>query len=228
MSENSKESQVAGKSEGLKLEGLYAIKAGMSSVYNENGEIVPVTVLKYEPMVVSQVKTDETDGYQALQVAFRPKRATRATKAEKGHFSKAGFENGAQFVREIRQQLPEGAAVGQKVSIDSLAKGDKIRLTATSKGRGFAGAVKRWDFGGGPASHGSGFHRRPGSIGNRTWPGRVMPGKRMAGHFGDETVTIHNVEIVDVLPEESVLLVKGGVPGARNGLVQLIKESAGK
>lgn len=208
----------------VKLNGYYAFKVGMSSIYGEKGESIPVTVLKYEPFVVSQVKTEEKDGYQAVQIACRPKKARRTGQAEKGHLKAAGFENGAQVVREIRQDVPEGASVGQKISIESLSKGDKVKLTAKSKGRGFAGGMKRWDFGGGPASHGSGFHRRPGSIGNRTWPGRVLPGKKMAGHFGDEVITMRNVEIVEVIPEESVVLLKGGVPGARNTLVKLVKE----
>lgn len=214
--------------EGVKLEGLYAFKVGMTSVYGESGENIPVTVLKYEPFVISQIKTEDTDGYQAVQIACRPKKARRTGRAEKGHLSKTSFENGAQVIREIRQAVPEGAEVGGKVTIESLAKGDKLKMTAKSKGHGFAGGMKRWDFGGGPASHGSGFHRRPGSIGNRTWPGRVLPGKKMAGHYGDEVITVRNVEVVDVLKEESVVLVRGGVPGARNTLVKLVKEATTK
>ena len=225
MSENDKKNQET-SGEGLKLNGLYVFKVGMSSVYSESGEAIPVTVLKYEPMVVSQVKTQEKDGYQSLQLACRSQKASRSSKADKGHFSASGFENGAFLAREIRQDIPQDAKVGQKVSIESLVKGDRVKLTSKSKGRGFAGVMKRWDFAGGPASHGSGFHRRPGSIGNRTWPGRVKPGMRMSGHFGDETVTIHNVEVVEVLPSENVVMVKGGVPGARNSLVRLIKETA--
>lgn len=208
---------------GVQLNGFFAFKVGMSSVYDEEGQSVPVTVLKYEPWTVSQVKTSETDGYEAIQIACRPKKARRTAKAERGHLKKAGFEHGAQLVREIRQALPEGVSVGQKVAIDSVAKGDLLKLTSQSKGRGFAGVMKRWNFGGGPASHGSGFHRRPGSIGNRTFPGRVMPGRKMAGHFGDETCTVTNVKVVDVIPEENVVLVKGPVPGARNSLVKLMK-----
>lgn len=209
--------------EALKLNGLFAFKEGMATVYTEQGEAVPVTVLRYEPWVVTQIKTNENDGYEALQLACQPKKAKNATKAEKGHFAKSGFENGAAFVKELRQALPEGAAVGAAVSIDSVVKGDIVKITAKSKGKGFAGSVKRWNFAGGPASHGSKFHRRPGSSGNRTWPGRVMPGKKFPGHLGSETVTVKNVEIVDVLPSEGVVMVKGPVPGARNSLVKLVK-----
>lgn len=224
MSDSNGEKQTTAGAEGVKLNGLFAHKVGMSQVYGETGEAIPVTVLKMEPWVVSQVKTKEKDGYAAVQIASRPKKALNSSKAEKGHLSKAGFENGAYFVKEIRQELPEGAQVGSRVAIDTLAKGDVVRLTSRSKGRGFAGSVKRHGFAGGPAAHGSKFHRQPGSSGNRTWPGRVMPGKRFPGHLGDETVTVRNVRIIDVMPEQGILLVKGPVPGARNTLVKLVKE----
>lgn len=216
--------QEAGSSTGgLKLNGLFAFKEGMATVYNEQGEAVPVTVLRYEPWVVSQIKTDEKDGYSAVQVACRPKKAKNSSAAETGHLKKAGFENGAQYIREIRQALPAGVTLGAQVSIDSLKKGDVVALTGTSKGHGFAGVHKRWNFAGGPASHGSKFHRRPGSSGNRTWPGRVMPGKKFPGHYGDETITVKNVIVIDVMPSEGVVMVKGPVPGARNSLVRMVR-----
>jgi large subunit ribosomal protein L3 len=208
----------------IKLNGLFLFKEGMSTVFNEQGEAVPVTVLRYEPWVVSQVKTKATDGYEAIQLACSAKKAKNSNKAEKGHFAKSGMENGAQFVKEMRQALPDGASVGATVSIESLAKGDVVKMTSRSKGKGFAGSVKRWNFAGGPQTHGSHFHRQPGSSGNRTWPGRVMPGKRFPGHLGDEMVTVRNIEIVDVIPSEKVLMVKGPVPGARHTLVKLVKE----
>lgn len=207
----------------VKLDGLFAFKVGMSSVYDDEGKATPVTVLKYEPMVISQLKTEEREGYKAVQVACKPKRAVRTSKAERGHLKAAGFENGAYVIRELSMGAAEGLEVGQKIDINSLVKGDVVTMTAKSKGRGFAGTMKRWDFGGGPASHGSGFHRKPGSIGNRTWPGKVLAGKRMAGHFGDEVITVKNVKIVDVIAEDNVLLVKGPVPGGRNSLVRLSK-----
>ncbi len=209
---------------GVKLNGIFAHKVGMSQIYAENGEAIPVTVLKMDTWVVSQVKTKEKDGYEAVQVAGHAKRAVRTTKAEKGHLKKAGFENGAQHIKEFRQALPDGVTVGSRVSIDSLVKGDVVRITSRSKGKGFHGSVRRWGFAGGPASHGSKFHRQPGSSGNRTWPGRVMPGKKFPGHVGDETVTVRNVRIVQILADEGVILVKGPVPGARNTLVKLVKE----
>jgi len=208
----------------LKLNGLFAFKEGMATIYNEQGEAVPVTVLRYEPWVVSQIKTEDKDGYTAVQVACRPKKAKNSSKAEEGHFKKAGLETGAQFVKELRQDLPADVKLGAQVSIESLNVGDFVKLTGTSKGHGFTGVMKRWNFAGGPAAHGSKFHRRPGSSGNRTWPGRVMPGKKFPGHYGDETITVRNVQVVQVLPEENVLMVKGPVPGARNSLVRLVRE----
>ncbi len=208
----------------VKLNGLFAFKEGMATIYNDAGEAVPVTVLRYEPWFVSQIKTAAADGYEAVQLACSPKKAKNTNAAERGHLKKAGFENGAQFVKELRQVSTEGMALGAQVAIDSLVKGDIVKLTSKSKGKGFAGSVKRWNFAGGPASHGSKFHRRPGSSGNRTWPGRVMPGKKFPGHLGSEVVTVKNVEIVDVIPSENVLMVKGPVPGSRNTLVKLVKE----
>lgn len=206
----------------VKLNGLYAFKEGMATVYNDKGEAVPVTVLRYEPWYVSQIKTQAKDGYDAIQIACRPLKKKNGSEAVRNHFKAAGFENGAQLAREVRQNL-DGVSVGAQVAIDSLAKGEFVKITGRSKGHGFAGSVKRWSFAGGPMTHGSKFHRRPGSGGNRTWPGRVMPGKKFPGHYGDETVTVKNVEIVDVIPAENVVLVKGPVPGARNSLVQLVR-----
>lgn len=208
----------------LKTNTLFAFKVGMSTVYDDNGEAVPVTLLKYEPLIVSQIKTKDKDGYSALQVAFKPRSAKTANASQKGHLKGAGFENGAYHMREIRQEIPAGATVGQKISLDSLTKGDLVAVRGYTKGRGFQGSVKRFGFAGGPGAHGSKFHRQPGSSGNRTWPGRVMPGKRFPGHYGDEMVTVRNLRIVDIVPEENVVILKGAVPGAPNGLIELVKE----
>lgn len=208
---------------GIQLNGLFAFKEGMATVYNDKGEAVPVTVLRYENWKVSQIKTNDKDGYTAVQIASTPKKAKNASSAEVGHLKAAGFETGARFVKEIRQDLPADIKLGDSISINSLAKGDVVKVTSKSKGRGFQGSVRRWNFAGGPATHGSKFHRRPGSSGNRTWPGRVMPGKKFPGHWGDETVTVKNVVVVDVLANEGVVLVKGPVPGSKNTLVKLVK-----
>jgi large subunit ribosomal protein L3 len=222
MSEAQTETQTP-SAEGVKLNGLFAFKEGMATVYNDKGEAVPVTVLRYETWKVSQIKTQEKDGYTAVQLAAVPKKAKNASGAETQHLKAAGYESGAQYVRELRTEVPADLKLGDALSIDSLAKGDVVKITSTSKGRGFQGSVRRWNFAGGPATHGSKFHRRPGSSGNRTWPGRVMPGKKFPGHWGDETVTVKNVVVVDVIPAEGVVLVKGPVPGSKNTLVKLVK-----
>jgi len=213
----------------VKLDGVFAKKLGMSSVFNEDGKNIPVTVLKLEKWNVTQVKTKETDGYSAVQVSLLEKAEKNTAKASKGHLKasvkgSADKAKGASYCREIRQDIPEGIKLGLEVSWESLAKGDKVRMTAKSKGRGFSGVMKRWNFRGGPATHGAGFHRRPGSIGNCTFPGRVMAGRKMPGHFGNENITVKNVEVVDVQTDNGLILVKGAVPGARNGLVQLLKQ----
>lgn len=219
-SENSEAKQTG--SDALNLSTLFAFKAGMSSYIDENGDMVAVTLLKLEPTLVTQVKTKETDGYEALQVAFTPKKSKRTAKSEANHLKKAGFEAGARHVREIRGVDVSGASVGTKIGIDGLAAGDVIKVTGRSKGKGFQGAVKRWNSACGPMSHGSGFHRQPGSAGNRTWPGRVMPGKHFPGHMGDETKTVKS-QVIEVLKDENMLIVKGAIPGARNQLVKVAK-----
>ena len=207
----------------IKLNSIYAFKEGMSTLFDENGTAVLVTILRYSPWYVSQVKTVENDGYNALQISCDPKKVKNSNKAEIGVAKKIGFEAGFRFVKEVRLSDLSDVKLGAQVAIDSLSKGDLIKVTAKSKGHGFMGSVRRWSFAGGPASHGSKFHRQPGSSGNRTWPGRVMPGKKFPGHWGDETVTVKNLKVYDVIPEESVVIVRGSVPGARNSLIRMVK-----
>ena len=221
MAENQEKAKSEGKT--VQLNGLFAFKVGMSTVFNDSGEAIPVTVLRYEPWVVSAVKSKDKEGYSAIQLACKPQRASRATQPNSAQFKKAGFENGAKLVREMRVNIPDGIEIGMTVDLESLKKGDVLKVTGTSRGRGFSGVVRRWSFAGGPATHGSGFHRKPGSIGNRTWPGRVIAGKRMAGHYGAEAITVANLSVVDVIPSENVVLVKGAIPGHRNSLVKLMK-----
>jgi large subunit ribosomal protein L3 len=213
--------QASGSQSSLKLETLYAFKVGMTSYMTGKGVLEAATILRYEPWVVSTIKSEDKHGYKAVQLACRPKRASRTSKAEKSQLKDAGFENGAYFKREVRD-FPEGVSVGQKVDIASLALGDKVAVTATSKGKGFEGVVKRWNMAGGPMTHGSGFHRRPGSSGNRTWPGRVMPGKKFPGQLGNETTTVKS-QVVDVVPEENVIVLRGSIPGGMHTLVKLTK-----
>ncbi len=207
----------------LKLPGIFAFKEGMATIYGEKGEAIPVTVLRYEPWVVTQVKTPDSDGYSAVQISCMPLKKKNSSAAISGHAKKAGHETGFRYSKEIRVKSVDGLTLGAQVDMNSLAKGDSVQMTGVSKGRGFTGVMKRWNFGGGPASHGSKFHRIPGSVGNRTWPGRVMPGKKLPGHFGSETVSMKNVEVVDVNSDSNTLFIKGGVPGARNSLVRLLK-----
>lgn len=207
----------------IKLNSLFAFKEGMSTLFDDNGAAIPVTILRYSPWYVSQIKTKQTDGYEAVQIACEPKKIKNSNKAEIGHAKKSGYDSGFRFVREVRGVLAQDVKLGAAVAIDSLVKGDVVKVTAKSKGHGFMGSVRRWSFAGGPASHGSKFHRQPGSSGNRTWPGRVMPGKKFPGHWGDETVTVKNLKVYDVIPEENVLIIRGSVPGARNSLVRLAK-----
>ena len=211
------------QAEGVKLQGLFAFKQAMTTFYNEKGESVPVTALKYEPCVVSQIKTQKKESYNAVQVAFKAQKNKRCSKALIGHLTPAGFKEGARFVREIRQEIPEGTKAGQKISLESFKKGDLVKISSFSKGRGFSGVMKKWNFAGGRASHGSKSHRRTGSIGQHTEPARVFPGRKMPGQYGNKKVSKLKIPVVDVFPEEGLIFVKGPVPGARNSLVSLVK-----
>ena len=204
----------------IKLSSLFAYKVGMTNVYEKN-QMIPVTVLKYETARVTQIKTKEKEGYTAVQVALESSK--KAVKAMKNHLNKAGLKNKARYIKEVRGVLPEGVQLGQKVSIESLQKGDKIFVSGISKGHGFAGVLKRWGFGGGPASHGAEKHRTTGSIANTATQGRVFPGKKMPGHFGCDRVTQAS-RIVDVLPDQRAILVQGPVPGAKNSLIEIRKQ----
>jgi large subunit ribosomal protein L3 len=208
------------------VDAILGKKVGMTQVFEENGDVVPVTVLKAGPCVVIQRKTVGKDKYEAVQLGLvelpGPK---RLTKALEGHFKKAEA-NPVRFLREVR--LPSGAEVkvGDKVLVDQFAVNEYVDVTGTSKGRGFAGFHKRHHFGGGGAAHGSMFHRAPGSIGASSFPSRVWKGQRMAGHMGVGRVTVRNLRVVRVLPEENALLVKGAVPGPDGGYVIVRKAKA--
>ena len=207
----------------IKLDGLFAFKMSMTGFYNKEGKRIPVTALKYAPCIVSQIKTKEKDSYTAVQVAFKEKKSKNCSKAVMGHLKPSGLKQGARFIKEIRQNLPENLKLGQEASIESLKKGDRVKISSLSKGRGFAGVMKRWNFAGGRASHGSKSHRRTGSIGQHTEPARVMPGRKMPGQYGFKQITISNVPVVEILPEENMIFVKGPVPGARNTMVSVKK-----
>ena len=207
----------------VKLEGLFAFKMSMTTFYNEEGKSIPVTALKYEPCFVSQLKTEKKDSYSAIQMAFIPQKNKRCSKALIQHLKPAGFKEAARFVKEIRQKIPEALKVGQEVDIESFKKGDLLKISSVSKGRGFTGVMKRWNFAGGKASHGSKTHRRTGSIGQHTEPARVFPGRKMPGRHGFKKVSLSKVPVVEVFPNEGIIFIKGPVPGARNTLVSLQK-----
>ena len=197
--------------------GLIGRKAGMTRVFNEDGVSVPVTVIEVEPNRVTQVKTDETDGYAAVQVTVGSRRANRVTKAMAGHFAKAETEAG-RGLWEFRLSGDEEINVGDQLTVERFEAGQKIDVTGQSKGKGFQGGVKRWNFHMQDATHGNSLsHRAPGSIGQCQTPGRVWKGKKMAGHMGAERVTVQSLEVVRIDAERNLLLVKGAVPGATGG-----------
>lgn len=203
--------------------GLIGKKLGMTQIYTAEGELVPVTVIEAGPCTVVQTKTAVTDGYAAVQLGFGEKKQQRATKAYSGHCVKAG-KGVFSTLREFRvDDGGEALAPGQEIAVGAVFRtGDRIDVTGTSKGRGFAGVMKRHSFAGFPGSHGTHeYFRHGGAIGNRSFPGRVFKGKRMAGHMGAERITTQNLEIVEVRAEQNLVLVRGAIPGARGGMVLL-------
>lgn len=203
--------------------GILGKKHGMTQIFDEKGEVIPVTVIEAGPCVVVQKKTVETDGYNAIQVGFGDVKEKKLTKPLIGHFKKAGVPF-KRYLREFRLDDISGYEVGSEIKVDIFKPGDRVDVTGISKGKGFAGVVKRYGANRGPMSHGSKYHRRVGSMGATTDPGRTFKGKIMPGHMGHERVTIQNLEVVKVDPELNLLLVKGSVPGPKGSLL-IIKDS---
>ena len=199
---------------------ILTTKVGMTQIFNEDGVLTPVTVLQAGPCVVTQVKTEENDGYSAVQVGFGDKKEKGINKPQKGHFDKAGVAP-KRFVREFRFENAEEYTVGQEIKADIFAAGDKVDDTAISKGKGFQGAIKRHNQHRGPMAHGSKFHRHQGSNGAASDPSKVFKGKKMPGHMGSKKITIQNLEVVRVDAENNLLLVKGSVPGPKKSLVTI-------
>jgi len=196
-------------------------KIGMDSVFGDDGEYIPVTVIEAGPCKVVQVKTQENDGYEAVKLAFLPKKAQRTTKPQLGEFKKAGIDP-HYHMREFRGFDVAAYKPGDEVRVDRFHPGDVISVAGHAKGRGFAGGVKRHHFSGGPKSHGqSDRHRAPGSLGQSSYPSRVFKGIRMAGHLGTQRVTLKNLTVAKVIPEKNLLLVRGGVPGAPRSIVEI-------
>jgi large subunit ribosomal protein L3 len=198
--------------------GILGKKLGMSQVFDTEGKVIPVTVIEAGPCTVIQRKTARTDGYDAVQIGFRQTKAAKAGKPMLGHFQKAG-KGAFSALQEIRVEAAEPLDIGAEIKVDIFKEGDVVDVMGHSKGRGFTGVIKRWGFKGGRATHGSMFHRAPGSIGASAYPSRVIKNMKMAGQYGNERVTILNLRVVGVEPEKNLLLVRGAVPGAKNSLV---------
>lgn len=207
----------------ISLPALYGKKAGMTRIFDESGKHIPVTVVQLIPNVVSQVKTLEKDGYNAYQLAYFEKREKLVSNPLKGHLKKAGVDKAFHRIAEVRSEEVSEENLGKELSLEVFTPNTFVDVTGTSKGKGFAGAMKRHNFQGGPAAHGSKFHRRTGSIGNRATPGRVFPQKKMPGHMGVETKTIQNLQVVEVNEEQGYMLIKGSLPGSKNGFVKIAK-----
>lgn len=207
----------------VSLPAFYGIKAGMTRIFDQNGNHVPVTVVKLIPNVISQVKTAEKDGYTAYQVAYNEKRESLVTSPVKGQLKKANIEKTLSEFSEIPVSEVAADALGKEASLDLFPVATYVDVTGPSKGKGFAGVMKRYNFQGGPAAHGSHFHRRPGSIGCRATPARVFANKKMPGHLGVETSTVQNVQVVEVNLEAGYMLIRGSIPGSKNGFVKIAK-----
>jgi large subunit ribosomal protein L3 len=203
--------------------GLLGRKLGMSSLFSPGGERVPVTVLEVGPCVVTQIKTRATDGYNALQVGFLEKRPSRVNKPLHGHFKKSGGQAYVS-ITEFAVDEPSAHALGETLTVDNVFQvGELVDVCGVSRGRGFTGVVKRWGFHGGRATHGSMSRRAPGSIGASATPSKVLKGRKLPGQYGNRRVTIKNLEVVDIRPEQNLMIVKGAAPGSRSGLIEVRK-----
>ena len=199
---------------------LIGKKVGMTQIFDDKGRVVPVTVIEAGPCVVAQVKSVETDGYNAIQLGFGDVKESKVNKPEKGHFAKANIAP-KKHLREFRVESVEGVTVGTEWTVTEFAEGDKLDIQGTSKGKGFQGVIKRHGQHRGPMGHGSMYHRRPGSMGPTSTPGRVFKGKKLPGHMGKVTVTIQNLDVIKVDADKNVVLVKGSVPGNKGAILKI-------
>jgi len=209
----------------MRYKGILGKKLGMTSIFDEKGQVIPCTVIEAGPCFVTQIKTKENDGYEAIQLAFDEKREQSVNKPERGHYGKSGVKP-KKFVREFKGFDLSQFKVGDELKVDSLfTSGDSVSVTGTSKGRGFQGVVKRHHFGGGFRTHGqSDRERAPGSVGSSSYPSRVFKGMLMAGRMGGEKVTMKNLQVVKVIPESNLILIRGSVAGHNNSYVEIFKE----
>ena len=210
------------------MKALIGRKVGMTQIFNEEGHIIPVTAIEVGPCVITQIKTVEQDGYTAVQLGFGDVKENKLTKPVKGKFDKANVTP-KKHLKEFRVDSVEGMNVGDELNADTFVVGDKVDVQGTSKGKGFQGVIKRWGQHRGPMGHGSMYHRRPGSMGPTSTPGRVFPGKHLPGHMGDVTVTVQNLEVVKVDLDKNAILVKGSVPGNKGSILKIrLSVKAGK
>ena len=200
--------------------GLIGRKVGMTQIFDEKGNVIPVTVIEAGPCVVAQVKTEDNDGYNAIQLGFGDVKDKHLSKPEKGHFAKAKLP-AKKHLREFKLDSIEGIKVGDELKADVFEAGEKVDVQGTSKGKGFQGVIKRHGQHRGPMGHGSMYHRRPGSMGATSTPGRVFKGKKLPGHMGNVTVTVQNLDVVRVDMDKNVLLIKGSVPGAKGAILKI-------
>ena len=200
--------------------GLIGKKIGMTQIFDEKGNVIPVTVIEAGPCVVAQIKTEDNDGYNAVQLGFGDVKDKHITKPEKGHFAKAKL-TAKKHLREFKLDSIEGIKVGDELKADVFEAGEKVDVQGTSKGKGFQGVIKRHGQHRGPMGHGSMYHRRPGSMGATSTPGRVFKGKKLPGHMGSVTVTVQNLDVVRVDMDKNVLLIKGSVPGAKGAILKI-------
>ena len=200
--------------------GLIGKKVGMTQIFDEQGKVIPVTVIEAGPCVIAQIKTVDTDGYNAIQLGFGEVKEHKVNKPVRGHYAKSKITP-KKHLREFRLDSVENMNVGDELKVDTFVAGDKLDIQGTSKGKGFQGVIKRHGQSRGPMGHGSMYHRRPGSMGPTSTPGRVFKGKKLPGHMGVQTVTIQNLDVVRVDTDKNVILVKGSVPGARGSLLKI-------
>lgn len=202
------------------INAIYGKKIGMTQIFDENDCVVPVTVILAEPNVVCQVKTAQTDGYEAVQLGFGSIKLNKVNKPMAGHFAKQGVDP-KRYLREVRVEDASEYKVGDEQTVAAFADVAKVDVTGISKGKGFAGVIKRHGFGGGPGGHGAHFHRAPGSVGMCATPSRVLKGMRMPGQMGCDRVTVRNLDLVRIDEDQNLILVKGGIPGGKNGVVRV-------
>jgi large subunit ribosomal protein L3 len=202
--------------------GILGLKLGMTSIFDTDGSVIPVTVIQAGPCIVTQIKTDSIDGYNALQVSFENRKEKHISRPLKGHLKKSGV-NACRYLKELDVEDTKDFTLGQQLTTDLFNIGELVDIAGTTKGRGFAGVIKRHGFKGGRKTHGGRCHRIPGSVGSSAWPSRIIKGKKMPGHFGVEKQTVKNLKIVAIRPDENIILVKGAVPGAKNGLLEIKK-----